>query len=273
MPGFDPGPGSHNKHRVNRTQLARDEAEVEMRLAELRATMADERNRRAAIMNRNGPAGASAGAIWSSGASGRLRGYAPGTIKRGDAQKVKNKTAAAAAAAAASSTTTTTATSKQTTSSWFESDENDMLALPMTGDAVKQQQQHTNQRPSNAQLDALFGPSRRLNELAGQTNEEEEETSLLDGAYDEREAANSFQEALREWRSGGGTSTPAAASPAPEPEIFLATSATDSGTQSAPPPPPTRPGSAQRQSYFMRMRMREESKLVGELAAMKVNKS
>ncbi len=114
---------------------------------------------------------------------------------------------------------------------------------------------------------------RRLNELAGQTNEEEEETSLLDGAYDEREAANSFQEALREWRSGGGTSTPAAASPAPEPEIFIATSATDSGTQSAPPPPPTRPGSAQRQSYFMRMRMREESKLVGELAAMKVNKS
>ena len=35
----------------------------------------------------------------------------------------------------------------------------------------------------------------------GSTNQ----NSLLDGEYDERESASSFQEALKEWRNGGET--------------------------------------------------------------------
>ena len=92
--------------------------------------------------------------------------------------------------------------------------------------------------------------------------------SLLDGAYDESEAANSFQDALREWRSGGAATVEA---PAPAPAASGLVSS-EEGTQSMPVRIPARPASAQRSSYFMRLRMREEAKAVGEAAAAKVAK-
>ena len=90
----------------------------------------------------------------------------------------------------------------------------------------------------------------------------------LDGAYDESEAANSFQDALREWRSGGAATVEA---PAPAPAASGLVSS-EEGTQSMPVRIPARPASAQRSSYFMRLRMREEAKAVGEAAAAKVAK-